>query len=399
MGKHKHMGWTTGTLIISVMALAAPAMAQTFRAGPINLNVGITAGFTFTDNANNSEIEREADLEFLIGPTISGGITLPFSLRGGERLTLQTSFSYSYKISLLKDSSQTFGSPISASLVLPITLERWTIVAGDTFAFNNAPLETTWAFNRDKVTQYSNTASISATRQMGKAALTLATARTDKINPDDPDLEETTYQFSITPSYYLRENYSIFWRTSYSLNELASPSQRDSSGVSSEVGVSGQITPQLVGSVSIGYTWAFLEASGTNDAEVVEGVSSSVALSYAHPLRPNTTHSLSVFRSPGVTALLKDTAVTEITGLTYTLSHRLSKYITLAPNFTYSYLKAIGGASQEKTDLFSAGIGLGRTFTRHLSASVNYRFQLRSSNLENGSYYVNTVTASASYNF
>jgi len=399
MGNGRHAVWVAGTLIISALAGVVPATAQTIRMGPISLNVGVSTGLEFTDNANSSETERESDLRLTIGPTISGGITLPISLRGGEKLTLQTSFGYTYKMSLLDKPTQSFGSPISASLVLPIAVERWTIVASDSFSFNNEPLETTWAFNRDKVTQYSNTASINATRQMGKFALTLATSRNDKINPDDPDLEETTYQFSVTPSYYLRENYSVFWRNTYSISDIADPTQRDSSGISTEVGLSGQITPQLVGAVSIGYTWAFLEAYATNNAEVVEGVSSSVALSYAHPLRPNTTHSLSVFRSPGVTALLKDTAVTEITGVAYTISHRLSRHITLAPTFTYSHLKALGGDSNEETDLFSAGMGLSRSFTRRLSGSVNYRFQLRSSNLEDGSYYVNTVGVSLTYNF
>ena len=405
MGHDKHMGSAmarcSGRILgaLLVLAFASSVAAQTFRAGPINLTVGVTTGLEFTDNYQNSESNRESDLKLTIGPTVSGGITFPFTLRGGEKLTLQTSFSYTYKISLKNKEEQSFGSPISASLVLPIQVEQWTVTASDTFSFNNEPLETAWAFNRNKVAQYSNTAAINATRQFGRFSVTAATQRSDKINPDDPDLEETAYLFSLTPAFYFRENYSIFWRNSIGINDLTAPSQRDSVGYSSEIGVSGQITPQLVGSVSVGYAHTTIEANGTNAVDNVDGISSTIALSYAHPLRPNTTHSLSFYRSPGVTALLKDTAVTEVTGVSYTISHRLSRYITLSPTIAYSHLEAIGGTSNEKTDLVQASIALSRSFTRHLSGNINYYYQLRSSNLDNGSYYVNKVVVNLTYTF
>jgi hypothetical protein len=384
---------------MGLLATSSPAFAQTLRLGPINLNVGATAGFEYTDNANSSETDRKPDLRLTVGPTLSGGITLPISLRGGEKLTIQTSFSYTYKMSLIEDPTESFGSPISASLVLPIAVERWTILVSDSFSFSNEPLETTFAFNQGKASRYSNVAALSATRQLGRFAVTLAGQRSDAINPDDPVADTTTYQFSFTPAFYFRENYSIFLRNTVSFDELADKTQPSSTGFSSEIGLSGQITPQLVGSVSLGYSHSTIDGVGTNSESNVDGISSTIALSYAHPLRPNTSHSLSFFRSPGVSALLKNTALTETTGITYTISHRLSRHITLSPSLTYTHLEAIGGTSDEKTDIVQVGIGLGRSFTRHLSGSVSYRFQLRDSNLAGGSYYVNTVNANLSYTF
>jgi uncharacterized protein (PEP-CTERM system associated) len=129
----------------------------------------------------------------------------------------------------------------------------------------------------------------------------------------------------------------------------------------------------------------------------IDGVSSTVSLNYAHPLRPNTTHTLSVFRSPGV-ALLRNTSLTEATGVNYLISHRLNRYVTISPNVGWVHLKSLSGTT-EVADILQVGFGLGRQFTKHLSTSLTYRYQLRSSNLPNSSYDVNDVSLSANYSF
>lgn len=411
-------------LLLAAQALAAISRADNINWGPFRLNVGVTAGVEFDDNGNTSQHHPESSLALTLGPTISGILNLPVTLPGGEQLSLNTGLSYSYKLSLFGPVASTFSSPITASLVLPMRIEQWVVVAGDAFTFTNEPLESTFAANRTKVPQYNNDASVSGTRQFGRFALTLATGRTDKIFPDDPSLEEVQYQFSLTPAFYLRENYSIFLRNSVGLVYPKEMTRQETIGISSEVGVSGQVTPYLNGSVSVGFAHSHLLAktfqidqggifggafdTTTIPADNVDGITSTLALNYSHPLRPNTTYQISAFRSPGVTAVLQNSNITETYGVNLSIQQRLSSSVTLTPTISWTHAADLsrktttGGVSLgsgEVTDLVAVGLGLNRVLTRKLTANFSYRFQARSSNLANASYEDNRITLDFNYSF
>ena len=377
-----------------VSGLGRVAVAQNLHWGPVRGTVGVTAGAEYRDNANTSEHDPKSDVTLTIGPTFSGGVFLPFA--GGEEFTLLMSATYSHSINGVQPDS--FGAPLTASLLLPIYVEQWTLTLSDSFNFRNDPLESTFAVNRSQVQQYSNVASASASRQLGKFATTFAVQRNDNFFPDDPDQEETDYQFSFTPSFTLREGYSVFLRNSYGITQLADPMLRDSTGITIEAGVNGQITPSLNGTISLGWSHSELAATATNGIDHIDGISSTMSVSYTHPLRPNTTHSIAFFRSPGVSLLLKDSSITETTGLAYTIAHRLNRFVTLSPNITWTHLQSLSG-SKEIADIYQVGFGLSRQFTKHLSASFGYRYQVRSSNLPNSSYDVNDITVSGNYSF
>ena len=117
-----------------------------------------------------------------------------------------------YSQSLTGVQPDTFGAPLNAALVLPIYVAEWNVVLSDSFSFENDPLDSTFAVNRTQVEEYSNVASASATRQLGKFSATFAAQRTDDIYPSDPSQEETDYLFSFTPAYFFREGYSVFLR-------------------------------------------------------------------------------------------------------------------------------------------------------------------------------------------
>jgi hypothetical protein len=156
---------------------------------------------------------------------------------------------------------------MTATLTLPIYVVEWTVTVSDSFSFRDDPLESTFAVNRTQVKSYSNTASASASRQLGKFAVTFAAQRNDSLYPNDPSQEETDYQFSFTPSYTLREGYSVFLRNSYGIALLNDPTLRDSTGYSVEGGVNGQITPNLNGTISLGWTHSELAATKTNGVD------------------------------------------------------------------------------------------------------------------------------------
>jgi hypothetical protein len=358
------------------------------------LDVGFAAGADFRDNANLSENHPKADVLLTVGPTIAGGIFLPFA--GGEEFTLTLAATYTHSLTGVQGDS--FGAPLAAALVLPIYVAEWNVVLSDSFSYQDDPLDTTFAANRSQVSQYVNTASASATRQLGKFSATFAAQRTDDFYPSDPTLEQTDYVFSFTPAYYLREGYSVFVRTSYGINDLADITLRDSTGYSIDLGLNGQITKSLNGTISLGWSHLDLEATRTNDVQRIDGVDATVSLSYTHPLRPNTTHSLSFFHSPGISLGLENSSIQQTTGINYTLSHRLNRFMTLAPSVGWTHLESLSG-SREIADIIVVGFRLERQFTKKLTGSFAYQFQTRSSNLSGQSYDVNDVTVNLNYTF
>ena len=116
--------------------------------------------------------------------------------------------------------------------------------------------------------------------------------------------------------------------------------------------------------------------AGPTPLHNIDGVDSNVTLSYTHPLRPNTTHSISFYRNPGVALLLKSSSITQATGVTYILSHRLNQYLTLSPQVGWTHLVSLYSTG-EVADLIQVGFGLQRTFTktpdRHVLLSVSIR--------------------------
>jgi len=173
---------------------------------------------------------------------------------------------------------------------------------------------------------------------------------------------------------------------------------QDSQGYTADIGVSGQITPSLNGTISGGWTHENLEAAGTNRASNINGIDSTVTLSYTHPLRPNTTHAISFFRNPGVALLLKSSSVTQATGVNYTITHRLNRYVTLSPNVSYTYLKSLSG-SMEVADYVTVGFTLQRGFTERLTGTFAYQYLVRTSNLPDASYTVNDISLNLNYRF
>ena len=358
------------------------------------MNLGFTAGADFRDNANLSENHPKADCLLTIGPTLSGGVYLPFS--GGEEFTLSVAATYTHSLTGVQ--SDSFGAPLNAALVLPVYIADWNVVMSDNFMYQNDALASTFAVDQSQLTEYANIATMSATRQLGKFSTTFAAQRTDDWYPTEPNQNELDYQFSFTPAYYFREGYSIFIRTAYGISYLNDPTLRDSTGYSIALGVNGQITPSLNGTISLGWEETDLAATKTNGVDHINGVSALAAVSYTHPLRPNTTHTISVFHDPGISLELKDSSITEVTGVNYTIAQRLNRYMTLAPSVGWTHLESLSGSS-EIADLIVVGISLQRQITKKLSSTFAYRYQTRSSNLAGQSYDVNEVQVNFNYTF
>ena len=237
---------------------------------------------------------------------------------------------------------------------------------------------------------------------MGKTGLTLGFERIDKMTPSIPTQDETDYQASISPYVNLRENYKLFWTTTYGwvFPSSSDPTRQNVESITSEVGISGQITPAFTGSLSAGYGLSHLYPNGVLPAQNFGGISSSMSGSYTHPLHPNTTYSISAYHSPGITAVLSSSSIQEVTGVTFSLAHRLNRELTLAPVVQYENIQSLGASSTHETeDLISVGMGITHQFTQHFSLTIQYQYADRMSNLPDQSYDSTVITVTAHYAF
>lgn len=410
--------WALGVVLIGV-AVAWPVLpARAMSFGPFSGRLSVEAGLEYTDNLNNTETNRIQNLYWLFGPVFNGGLALPVRIvgTGGEQLRIDAAASYNRKYSLNGNKHEEgFSGPVNVSLTFPLRIFHWTFLLWDNFSFRNDPLERFVAIADPSSEEYNNTAGASLSRSFGRAALDFSASRQDKFSPDVPETEEVNYQLSVTPSVLIREQYSVFWRTTYGMYLPEDPKKQESRGLTTEIGVNGQLTPFLSGTLSIGYgvSWLDQRVLGPGDGifggifdrrqipdDRVDGITSTVGLNYLHPLNPNTTYAISFFRSPGVTAALKDSNITEVYGVRLAIAHQLRRDVVLTPNFGWVHSEDVGkeGAG-EVSDLFYFGLGFRRRLTARITFEVDYRFQARLSNQEGDSYETNRLSVKARYDF
>lgn|GEM_PF-1415768 len=403
-----------------VLFFTLPARAQqTIVLGPLHGDLGVQAGFQYTDNISNTSSNKQSDLSLLVGPTFNGGLTLPvhFGSSMSDEMTLGAGVSYQEQFSVTSNyMKQTFNSPVNVNLMIPVRVYEWKVTISDSFSFDNTSLDSAVLAGQQQVEQYINTASINAERNFGKAGISLGVERIDKFS-SLPSNEETDYQLSVSPYFTLRENYKLFWTTTYGLvfPSPNDPTRQNVESITSEVGVSGQITPAFNGSISLGYGLSHLYEKrvgsgsgifgGIFDPIVLpqqnfSGISSSIAGSYTHPLHPNTSYSISAYRSPGVTALISGSSVQAVTGVSLGLAHKLSSTLTLAPVFQWTYIESLGiSSNHERENLFSMSIALSRQLTSRLSASIQYQYVSRMSSIPGNTFDVTQITGQANYRF
>lgn len=374
------------------------ACAEPVHFGPLGFTIGMQAGVEYTDNINSSATNPKADIGFTFGPTVNGGLRLPIGAQ--EELVLYSSLGFTYKRYLKRGQDSTFSSPIAVALALPLHVGEWLVTVNDSFSFTNDPLESALAIEAKRPAQYNNMGSLTCTRRFGRFTLTLSGQRIDKWAPETPSTEETAYTFSVIPSVYLQENFSIFWANTVGfVFPTDYTSRSDGINLTSMVGVSGQITPVLSGSVGIGYVHSQFDPIGDKPGGGLDGVNANVGLNYAHPLRPNTTHGISFFYSPGVTATMNESNYQTTYGVTYNIAHRLNRQITLVPTVGWIHTQDESSMSGQKMDMIRVGLSLSRSFGRHLTTNLNYTYQTQMSNIPNQGYDVNRVAINFNYMF
>ena len=415
--------WLTGVLVL--VSLPFSIYGESFTFGPVYGNLGYQAGFQYTDNLNNN-YKKQSDFTPIFGPTIDFGLAhgehglLGAATPGGGELALNVGLSFWIKPHLSTNWFETsFSSPVTVDLTIPIKLkyDDWKGSIGESFTYNNSSLENAvlTGQNASQAAQYNNTVSANVGRDLGKSGIDFSLQRIDKIAPTTPSLSETDYQVSATPWISLRENYRLFWSNAYGLVFPRDHLKQDVQSITTSLGVSGQITPAFTGSLSLGYGISHLVEKNlgpgqgifggifdptTLPAQNLGGISSSLAGSYTHPLHPSTTYSVSVYHSPGVTALLSASSIQSVTGVSLSLAHQLTKQTVITLPIQFTNLQAEGiSSTHEKENLISSGMVLSRQISGHMSWTATYQYVARFSNLPNSTYDTTVVSLMMTYQY
>ena len=412
--------WLAVLLVFGIVT--SPGYGEQFKIGPITGQLGCQAGFEYKDNFNNSAVHKQSDFTPVFGPTINlsagqqGGFG--FATPSGDEFRLNVGLSYSIKPHLTTNLIETtFGAPVTVDLLIPIKLkyDDWKGSVGETFSYNDSSVENAVMAGQKSAPQYSNVVSANLDRNLGRADLAFNAQRSDKISPSASWQGETDYTTSVTPSFQLRENYRVFWSTVYGLTFPNDSTKQKSQSITSSIGLSGQITPAFSGSLQLGYGISHLSekvlgpgggifggvfSPVTLPASTVGGINASIAGSYTHPLRPNTTYGLSVYHSPGISALMSSASLSSVTGVSLSLAHQLSSKTVLMPLFQFTHMESAGiTSSHDKQDLLSASMSLSRQLTEHLNWTAQYQYLYKISNLPNSTFDSTVITFMANYQF
>lgn len=155
------------------------------------------------------------------------------------------------------------------------------------------------------------------------------------------------------------------------------------------VGASGELTPKIAGSASIGVQGRYFDRDDLSDRY---SLFSSISLSWA--ARPTTAVSAVLAHD---FSTLPDNRSVETWQITGRLSQRLGQYFTAQCFLSYSegYWHNLDRDDEE----FSAGIGLARTVLTNGSVAINYSYTKRWSNLDFANYENIRISGTFRYRF
>ena len=395
------------------MSLASEQAAEARRLAASTLNYynlklgptawNFTAGLSLSADDNIQLRNTHTESDFTFGPHIDTHMLWPVS----EKNSINLDFGAGYLFYLQhSEYDRPFISP-DTDLSFDLYVGNWWFNFHDRFSiYENAYSDPTVTGIAD-YQRLENDGGVSGVWDLNKALIKLGY---DHVNYADltsssgsPDVESEV--FSGSAGYVLRQdNYAGVEFGSELLNY--SPANYIKSGVQWNMGAyyDGQLTQYIRARASVGYTIFSPEtvASLPTPSDVT-GLYAQLALT--HRLNQYLSYSLAGGRT--LTFSYYGGTVEDYY-LNFSANWNLLYKITLSTSFgfdhgtqKFSYFSGDRlGVRSETFDRYAPGISLGRSLSRKLSASLQYRYFLRNSDLGgSGEYAANIVTLDLRYRF
>ncbi len=401
--------------LLAMIACFAPqsveAQNENFKIGGFLFDLAATFDITYDDNINYAEFNPRWDLILRPGVSLTGRYqltelnTLSVNLGVGYQKYVRTPEldSINNFLSITPDTEIAFTVFIEDATLEFYDRLYYSVDAADAFGLvggvvNNTPLD----YGR-----FTNIAGVDVDWEFKDMIWFASFSRLDLI-PTTSDFDYTRrheYQVSTGPRYMVEENLTVGITATGSRNVYDEDVNNNSWSWSVGPMAIWQASENLSFAANAAYQEFYFDTSGTiNDSSQPSGIVGSATVS--HRLSSVFEHSLTAAHAFNYGYLSNADSVFS---LIYAFNWRMNSYLSprgsafweLGADTGGVEFNALGFPTSTAEDYSRYGFNLGVDYrlSRSLTASLDYAFSHKRSNLYNRSYFKNTVTLGLRYDF
>jgi hypothetical protein len=377
--------------------MTAPILAQVnnqpynLQIGPVTLRADAGSTVSYNDNINLANTGRQDD--WIITPTIN----IHGLWQATELNVLTFDLGVGYEQYLLHPSN-------SSPLISPDSQAQFKMFVGDfkitfvdTFSFQNNPTQVGQLSNVTQFQRLSNDASVTVDWDVGDLTVSLG------YHHANFGVLEQTYSYldyqsdSVTPQIALSFSKTIQAGISASLVSTRYDQDVENNSTQLTAGpfVSAQISENLSVIARGGWEFSNYAQGGSNgDSSNIDSFYGSAGIT--HRINDALTEAVSFGREylPGITSNFTDRIYAN-----YTPTWHATSLFDIAPQFWWESLKDSDAIVSETSTRFGAALNIGFALTEHSTATFNYAYVMKSSNLSSLNYSQDVLTLGLKYQF
>ncbi|MEZ5935913.1 MAG: outer membrane beta-barrel protein [Alphaproteobacteria bacterium] len=372
---------TEGRSLTSTAVPAALSSQQGVRFGRSVISPSAFLGATYTDNANNTETDREEDV--LFGGTAR--LRVDSLLR---RHALGAEASVTAGSSLTGNDDDVFGWEVGADGRYDLSRQSAVGAAVSGSLAQEADSSNQADGTDAEVNDFSSSLGYQFTGRRLDYALNVSADRADFSGEDTADRDFWSYGVGGRVVRLVNDRLALFVAPQYTIDRFDEVSDddgidRDSAQLSAVVGADYQPRPRLTLGAALGYSETFFEDPDTDDQGEIIG-----SLSATYSYDPRTDVGLVVSRQTDVTTA-DDAASETVTAVGVDVIRLLSSERAVNAAATYAYSDFSGA---DRTDHgVTASLGYFHRLNDYLLIELGYQFQARQSDIDNNDFYENQV--------
>jgi len=390
-----------GLIFVSISSVAS-GQGENFKLGGFRFDLAATFSVEYNDNINNAEFDPIWDVILRPGASLSGN----YQLTEFNNLSVTLGVGYvKYIRNPDLDSINNFLSITPDSEVaFTVFIEDVTLEFYDRFSYSVDPTDAFAITNTGRVLgnpidygRFTNIVGVDADWDLNDVVLYGGFSRLDII-PTSSDFDYTRrheYQLTGGPRFLVAPNLTLGVTGSANWNNYDENIDNDSFSWSVGPMAIWQATEYLSFSGNVAYQQFIVDDTGLiNDNTQPQGVIGSATVT--HRASGNFEHSLTGAHSFNYGYLSN---VTSLFSVTYGFIWRMNSRLTPRGSAYYELGADSGGIAPEDYGRYGFGVGVDYKLSSKLTASLDYDFTHKDSNLFNRTYTRNRVLLGLRYDF
>lgn len=364
------------------------------KAGPVLFNMSAGTTFGYNDNINLSQTNRESD--FIITPNV--GLTGHWPVTAINSLNLNVGLGYSKYLE--HPEADTKAITISPDSILDFVVYTgdFKFTFYDSFSIQQDPISEIDLANVTTFGRISNTAGFDVDWDLNQILLSagyshttfMATSAEFKYTDSDCDSVYQRTSYTVNPTTTAGWSHSISY-TTYDQDVL-----NNNWSFMSGPFVNTQLTPNLNFSATAGGQYISAATGGSINDNTSNFLSWYASMSLSHRINNYMTETLTLSHTNPI-GLNSD--FTKLDSAQYGVSWQVIKDVSLGTSAFIEHSDDSGGLLSESVWRYGGSVMASRNLTQKISASINYTFTQRDSDVDLRDYYQNLVTLNLNYSF